>query len=262
MELADMFVTNWYRREVLLSWGTCCLVSLDFLSFIFFINDTDTGCSIFLQIHWIQGNFITSLASCLTLPWEWSQLQNKTYAACRDWLSLLQPFYFFAFVVPLWSNCFLLYSAPVGVDDQIDNWDSRPSNPFSHWSPADQARQPWQVAQSSLWLRSTVGTELPRSVRTYICMHDVHIHIYVEWCLTSVYTQDFAEQGDLNSCYCLSWQKAKTLEGSIATMRSHGKFTQRNRRNPRVTWLSQVSLLPHPNPNLVSSFFFFVPYAL
>lgn len=88
-------------------------------------------------------------------------------------------------VVPLWSNCSLLYSAPVGVDDQIDNWDSRPSNPFSHWSPADQARQPRQAAQSSLWLRSTLGTELPRSVHTDASMHNVLTHAERLLCASS-----------------------------------------------------------------------------
>lgn len=85
-------------------------------------------------------------------------LQNGGYSTGRA----LTPF-----VVLLLSNFSVLYSAPVGVDDQIDNWDSRPSNPFSHWSPADQARQPWQAAQSSVWLRSTVGTELPRLVHKH-----------------------------------------------------------------------------------------------
>lgn len=95
------------------------------------------------------------------------------------------------FVVPLWSNCSLLYSAPVGVDDQIDNWDSRPSNPFSHWSPADQARQPWQAAQSSLWLRSAVGAELPRSVHTDARTQTVHTRRIRHLCTNSspLYTQ-------------------------------------------------------------------------
>lgn len=62
----------------------------------------------------------------------------------------------------------MFLSAPVGVDDQADNWDSRPSNPISYWSPADQARQPWQIAQSFLWISSSVGTEFPRLVKTHM----------------------------------------------------------------------------------------------
>lgn len=89
-----------------------------------------------------------------------------------------------AFVVLLSSNVSLLYSAPVGVDDQIDNWDSRPSNPFSHWSPADQARQPWQATQSSIWLCSTVGTELPRFVHWF--RRKVHLYTAFWTCIVIV----------------------------------------------------------------------------
>lgn len=63
----------------------------------------------------------------------------------------------------------LLCSPAAGVDDQTDNWDTRASNSFSHWSPADQARQPQQAAESSLWLCGTVGTEFPGLVKLLLC---------------------------------------------------------------------------------------------
>lgn len=55
-------------------------------------------------------------------------------------------------------------------------------------------------------------------------------------------------------------QKAKTLEGSTATTRSHGKFTQRNPKNQRATWLFPASLLPPRNPSPVSYFTFSFPF--
>lgn len=79
---------------------------------------------------------------------------------------------FTPFVVSFSLKSSLLCSPAVGVDDQTDNWDSRPSNSFSHWSPADQARQPQQAAESPLWLCGTVGTEFTGLVKTHLCMFE------------------------------------------------------------------------------------------